>query len=104
MSGHIYPIRSLVITIHEKERKPDGMVSDEKARTIPVSHRYAIGDLKGPALHENGARGRIVSIEKRDHGGGAEFTVWVENDGGLRPWALLSSGEYQIQLNLKEHI
>jgi hypothetical protein len=94
MTEDQYPIRQLTITTWEK---PLGGGAAE-----PKSSRFVLNDLKGPRLYDDGPRGRITSIGMREHAAGAEFTIWVENDGAVRPWGTISSHVYDYQRDLKE--
>lgn len=94
-----YPILALKATLHEKVRTPDGNGGFVTV-TVPEPHMYKVGDIKGPSI--DGWRGEITKIEKRTHEMGAEFSVYVSNEGVSRLWREMSSHEYEVTRNIKD--
>ena len=96
-----YPIATLCITVSTRISEPDG-AGGYKTVTVPDCKMFKVGDDKGPAM--DGMRGTITKIEKRDHSMGAEFKVYVTNNGISRLWREPSSHEYDVVRNVKENV
>lgn len=67
------------------------------------THRFAVENFaKGPDIH--GQRGSITSIAMRKHGAGAEFGIYVSNNGIERLWQEVSSNSYIVKRNIKSEL
>lgn len=78
----MYPIKS--VTISPRSAKPQYFEVDNS-------------NPKGPAMGADKERGCVSQITMRPTSTGAEFTVYVSNDGISRPWRTLGAIEYDVK-------